>query len=459
MNTNGKILIIDDEVDICDQLSGLLNDRGFKAKYCISSEQGINEFKKDAYSLVILDIWLNDSKFDGFQTLEQIKELNETVPIIMISGHGNIETAVNSIKKGAYDFIEKPFDGDLLIFKVTKALENYDLKTRVNNLYPSKNQNYIANSEASKKVLNSLNKISKTDSSILLSGLKGSGREFLARKIHFESNRKNKRIKVIDFYDLDKIKSENELFGSEEKGIITSLGIFEEVNGGTLFVKNIDKMSSKIQGKFLRVLEEKKYYRLGSLSPNNVDFRLISSSRILLNDLKKHEKIRNDLLKKINFFEITVPSIKQRTEDIYDLVKEFLLVSLDFHKMDIENVSNDAILFFSELVCVNSIAQLKKFIEWSVFMLSEVKNEIITKERVISLLSGFLNEDGKMDKNQNFEFLDFNLKQARESFEKNYLSYNLKKYNNNISKLSQKIGMERTALYRKLKLLKINSDS
>jgi len=459
MNTNGKILIIDDEVDICDQLSGLLNDRGFKAKYCISSEQGINEFKKDAYSLVILDIWLNDSKFDGFQTLEQIKELNETVPIIMISGHGNIETAVNSIKKGAYDFIEKPFDGDLLIFKVTKALENYDLKTRVNNLYPSKNQNYIANSEASKKVLNSLNKISKTDSSILLSGLKGSGREFLARKIHFESNRKNKRIKVIDFYDLDKIKSENELFGSEEKGIITSLGIFEEVNGGTLFVKNIDKMSSKIQGKFLRVLEEKKYYRLGSLSPNNVDFRLISSSRILLNDLKKHEKIRNDLLKKINFFEITVPSIKQRTEDIYDLVKEFLLVSLDFHKMDIENVSNDAILFFSELVCVNSIAQLKKFIEWSVFMLSEVKNERITKERVISLLIGFLNEDGIMDKNQNFEFLDFNIKQAKESFEKKYFSYNLKKYNNNISKLSQKIGMERTALYRKLKLLKINSDS
>ena len=124
MNIEGKILIIDDEIDICEQLSGLLNDRGFTTKYCISSEEGIKEFKKNSYSLVILDIWLNNSKFDGFQTLEEIKELNETVPIIMISGHGNIETAVNSIKKGAYDFIEKPLDGDLLIFKVSKALEN-----------------------------------------------------------------------------------------------------------------------------------------------------------------------------------------------------------------------------------------------------------------------------------------------------------------------------------------------
>ena len=134
MNIEGKILIIDDEIDICKQLSGLLNDRGFKCNYCISSDEGINEFKKNSYSLVILDIWLNNSKFDGFQTLEEIKELNETVPIIMISGHGNIETAVNSIKKGAYDFIEKPIDGDLLIFKVSKALENYDLKNKVNNL-------------------------------------------------------------------------------------------------------------------------------------------------------------------------------------------------------------------------------------------------------------------------------------------------------------------------------------
>ncbi len=459
MNIEGKILIIDDEIDICDQLSGLLNDRGFNVKYCISSESGIKEFKRNTYSLVILDIWLNNSKLDGFQTLEEIKELNEAVPIIMISGHGNIETAVNSIKKGAYDFIEKPLDGDLLIFKVSKALENYELKNKINNLYKSKNDNYIANSEASKKVLNSLKKISKTDSSILLSGLKGSGREFLARKIHIESNRSNRRLKTIDFSDLDRTKIENKLFGSEEKGIIKSIGIFEEVNGGTLFIKNIDKMDSKIQGKFLRVLEEKKYYRIGSLSPNNINFRIISSSKMLLNDLRKCVVFRSDLLNKINFYEIMVPSIKQRTEDIKDLVKEFLVKALRFHKLNVENVSNDAILFFSELVCVNNIAQLKKFIEWSVFMLSETENNKITKEKVINLLNGFLNGNSKREKIDNLEYLDIEIKQARESFEKNYLTYNLKKYNNNISKVSQKIGMERTALYRKLKLLKIYAGS
>ena len=217
-------------------------------------------------------------------------------------------------------------------------------------------------------------------------------------------------------------------------------------------------MSSKVQGKLLRVLEEKKYYRIGGVSSNKIDFRIISSSKMLLNDLKKCSSFSSDLLNKINFFEIMVPSIKERNEDINDLVKEFLISSLNFHKMNIENVSNDAILFFSKLVCVNNIAQLKKFIEWSIFMLSEIKNEKITKDKVVSLLNGFLNED-QTEKDDKQAYLDYNIKEARESFEKSYLTYNLKKYNNNISQVSQKIGMERTALYRKLKLLKIYASS
>ena len=178
MSKLNDILIIDDEVDICEQISGLLNDKGYETKSILSSEDGINAFKKKKYSLVILDIWLNNSKLDGFQTLEKIREINNNVPIIMISGHGNIETAVNSIKKGAYDFIEKPFDGDLLIFKVKKALENYDLKSRINKIYKNKNFNYIAKSDLSKKTLASLKKIIKTESSVFLNGQKGSGREF-----------------------------------------------------------------------------------------------------------------------------------------------------------------------------------------------------------------------------------------------------------------------------------------
>ena len=163
MLKKNQILIIDDEVDICEQISGLLGDKGYSAKYSLTSEEGLKIYKKEKISLVILDIWLNDSKFDGFQTLERIKEINEIPPVIMISGHGNIETAVNSIKKGAYDFIEKPLDSDLLIFKVTKAIENFDLKNRINNFSKNKNSNFIARSKASKNVVSLLKKITKTD--------------------------------------------------------------------------------------------------------------------------------------------------------------------------------------------------------------------------------------------------------------------------------------------------------
>ena len=172
----------------------------------------------------------------GFQTLEKIREINNNVPIIMISGHGNIETAVNSIKKGAYDFIEKPFDGDLLIFKVKKALENYDLKSRINKIYKNKNFNYIAKSDLSKKTLASLKKIIKTESSVFLNGQKGSGREFLAKKIHSESNRFYKNFEILDFSNFSENEIEIQLFGKEESQIIKN-GVFEEVNGGTLFLK------------------------------------------------------------------------------------------------------------------------------------------------------------------------------------------------------------------------------
>ena len=235
MSKLNDILIIDDEKDICEQISGLLNDKGYETKSTLTSEDGISAFKIKNYSLVILDIWLNNSKLDGFQTLEKIKEINFNVPVIMISGHGNIETAVNSIKKGAYDFIEKPFDGDLLIFKVKKALENYDLKSRINNIFKNKNYNYIAKSEHSKKTLTSLKKIIKTESSVFLYGEKGSGREFLAKKLHSESNRFFKNFKILDFEKLSENEIEFEIFGKEESQILKKTGIFEEVNGGTLY--------------------------------------------------------------------------------------------------------------------------------------------------------------------------------------------------------------------------------
>tara|TARA_B100000287_G_C20667334_1_gene792135 strand:+ start:6 stop:1118 length:1113 start_codon:yes stop_codon:yes gene_type:complete len=369
----------------------------------------------------------------------------------MISGHGNIETAVNSIKKGAYDFIEKPLDGDILIFKVTKALENYYLKNKINNIVKYKDHNYIAKSDSAKHVLSALKKITNTDSSVFLFGSHGSGKEFLARKIHFESNRKNRNFRVMDFSNSENFNLENQLFGNEEKNNQKAIGILDEVNGGTLLLKNIDKMSSKIQGKFLRILEDKKFYRIGGLASKKINLRFLGSSTLSINELRR-KVLREDLLNKINFFEINIPNLNQRGEDLNDLVTEFIKETLLFYKMNIEIISFDIVPFFSNLSCITNAAQLKKFIEWSIFMFSQDNTKQITKESVVNLLKGFLKN---YNNNENDSFLNFNLKDARETFEKKYLSYNLNKFNNNISKMSESIGMERTALYRKLKSLDI----
>ena len=455
MSKLNDILIIDDEVDICEQISGLLNDKGYETKSIVSSEDGINAFKKKKYSLVILDIWLNNSKLDGFQTLEKIREINNNVPIIMISGHGNIETAVNSIKKGAYDFIEKPFDGDLLIFKVKKALENYDLKSRINKIYKNKNFNYIAKSDLSKKTLASLKKIIKTESSVFLNGQKGSGREFLAKKIHSESNRFYKNFEILDFSNFSENEIEIQLFGKEESQIIKKNGVFEEVNGGTLFLKNIECLSSKNQGKLLRVFEEKKIQENREGSFKKIDFRLISSSIFSLDYLKKEKILRNDLIKCLNFYEIYVPALSERNKDRDELINEFINEITDKKEIKLKNISNDFIAFVRHIEFFKSTSQLKKFLEWSLSVLCDNNENLITKDNLVKLMLNFIGDNSSL---KDSEILNQNIKIAREVFERQYLEYNLNKFKKNISKMSIKIGMERTALYRKLKSLNIKTE-
>jgi len=455
MTKLNDILIIDDEKDICEQISGLLNDKGYETKSMISSEEGINAFKKKDYSLVILDIWLNNSKFDGFQTLEKIHEINENVPIIMISGHGNIETAVNSIKKGAYDFIEKPFDGDLLIFKVKKALENFELKSRINNINKNNNYNFINKSESSKNTFARLKKIIKTESSIFLNGDKGSGKEFLAKKIHSESNRFSKNFKTIDFSNFLENEIEIEVFGKEENQILKKTGVFEEVNGGTLLIKNIESLSSKNQGKLLRAFEDKKYKRNGGNSFKKIDFRLICSSVFSLDYLKKEKILRSDLVKNLNFYEIYVPRLSERINDKDDLINEFINKITEEKRIKKENISKGFISFIKNIKSFKNTLQLKKFLEWTLPVLCDANKNQITEESLVKLLLNFVGDKNLVG---DTNLLDQNLKNAREIFEKKYLEYNLNKFNNNISEMSNEIGMERTALYRKLKLLSIKME-
>ena len=378
MDNFNEILIIDDEIDICKQLSGLLNDLGYNSSYSNTAEEGIELFRAKNFSLVLLDILLNNSKFDGFQTLEKIKNINQDIPVIMISGHGNIETAVNSIKQGAYDFVEKPFDGDIIVFKIKKALETLFLKRKLSNFQKLKsNLNLVKTSQPSKELNNFINLNAKNDNNILLKGDTGSGKQFIASIIHNKSYRANKNFKIIDC-NKKKEDFENEFFGKEENKIIEIPGLLEEVNYGTLYLKNIDLMSSSTQGKLLRILEERKYYRIGSFSPISLNLRIVASSHKNFDYLNRI--IRKDLLKQLNFTQINVPNLEDRIEDFDDLLQIFIKQSSEKRNLKTQNLSSDLIKTLKEANIFSNFSQLEKFIDWLVVMFEKKDVEVISKE-------------------------------------------------------------------------------
>ena len=457
MDNFNKILIIDDEIDICKQLSGLLNDLGYNSSYSNTAEEGIELFRTKNFSLVLLDILLNNSKFDGFQTLEKIKNINQDIPVIMISGHGNIETAVNSIKQGAYDFVEKPFDGDIIVFKIKKALETLFLKRKLSNFQKLKsNLDLVKKSQPSKELNDFINLNAKNDNNILLKGDAGSGKEFVASIIHNRSYRANKNFKIINC-NKRKEDFENEFFGKEENKIIEIPGLLEEVNYGTLYLKNIDLMSTSTQGKLLRILEERKYYRIGSFSSISLNLRIIASSHKNYDDLNKI--IRKELLKQLNFTQINIPTLEDRIDDFDDLLKIFIKQSSEKRNIKNQQFSNDLIENLKEVGTFSNFSQLEKFIDWLVIMFEKRNVDIISKEIFEKLIIKICNLNQNAFNTDIDQLFNHTIKDARDIFEKKFLIYNLKKFKYNVSLLSSKIGMERTALYRKIKSMNIKMDN
>ena len=446
---DSKILIIDDEPDICNQLCGLLNDIGYSCDKAYTSEKGLEIFKKKKFSLVLLDIWLNNSKFDGFQALEKVQSIDQNIPVIMISGHGNIETAVNSIKKGAYDFIEKPFDSELLVFKIKKAIENFILKKKIEEFSRKDlNSEIVAISKSSKLLEKKIKEVSKTDSNVFLIGDEGSGKEFVASKIHDNSHRAKKYFKSIDCR-LDKNKFEELLFGSEDNQVIKELGLLDEVNSGTIYFKNITGLADKLQGKILRILDEKKYYRIGALNPNILDLRVIASS-----DRNSIDNLRKDLLKKLNFTIIEIPNLSNRKSDVGSLIEIFSSEIFTEKGLKSKKFSSEVISYLIDLNYFRNIFQLKKFVEWIIVMLSNVDDGEINLSEVINLGKNLVNKKNVFCDDS----MHMNIKRAREDFEKKYLLFNLEKFKYNVTKMAKEIGMERTAIYRKLKFLNIKVD-
>ena len=444
-----EILIVDDNSDIRNILNDLIEDAGYKTRLAANYNQALNEIDKKMPDVAILDVKLDKGDSDGIQLLTHIKSKNNDVPVIMISGHANIEMAVNSLKHGAFEFVEKPFDKTRLLNFISRAVENLSLKTQ-NKEYENKlfsSYELIGDSKNIISIKDQIEKISITESRIFINGPSGSGKELIARKIHKNSKRKNKPFVIINGALLDNDKYDLELFGEEKNDGSISYGALEKANKGTLLVDQVSEIPLAIQSKILRVLTDQKFKRVNGNNDINVDVRLICSSS---KDLKQEVELgnfREDLFHRLNVFEINIKPLSERISDIPLLIKYFSnKISESYNIKNLEIDENNSYILNHDWH--GNVRELRNLIERIAILQPNTQEKIsnIIKE---SLKSGINNN--RFSENS----LSVPLKEAREKFEKEYLSLQLKKFNGNISKTATFVGMERSALHRKLKGLGI----
>ena len=444
-----EILIVDDNADIRNILKDLIKDAGYSTRVAANFNQALNEIDKKIPDVAILDVKLDKGDNDGIQLLSHIKKKNKDVPVIMISGHANIEMAIESLKHGAFEFVEKPFDHTRLINFITRAVENLNLKNQ-NKEYETKlfsSYDLIGNSKNISTIRDQIEKISITDSRIFINGPSGSGKELIARKIHKKSKRKDRSFTILNGALLDNDKYELELFGEEKSDGSISYGALEKANKGTLLIDHISDIPLDIQSKILRVLIDQKFKRINGVHDIKVDVRLICSSNKDLKNEIELGNFREDLYHRISVFEIYVEPLNNRISDIPLLIKYFTeKISKSYNIKAFKIDENDSYILNHNWK--GNVRELRNLIE-RIAILQPENNEKISNIIKESLKNDSFND--KITENS----LSVPLKEAREKFEKEYLTIQLKKFNGNISKTANFVGMERSALHRKLKGLGI----
>ena len=437
-----NILIIDDEIDISESIVAILTDEGFSCDSASNSNEAIQLIDINKYDLIILDVWLNDPEYDGIKLLKFIKKKDLKIPIIIISGHGSIDMAVEAIKEGAYEFVEKPFKSERLILSVSRALEvnlireeNKELKE----ISFSKDK-LIGTSSIAIKIKDIISKVAPTASRLLITGESGTGKDLVAKEIHLNSMYKDGPFIVINASLLEPEGIENELFGVELNGLIKHTGFFEKANKGTLYIDEVGEMPIQTQIKILRVLTDQSFTRMGGDKIINIETRIIASSTKDLLLAIENNQFRKDLYHRLNVVEINLPKLVDRLEDLDELIDYF---TKNFCKEN--GISNKNI--------ISKIKDKYLHYDWP-GNIRELKNNV-ERELIIGEKHDLSNNN---DLNSAFDqknVISMPIKNAREAFEKNYLSSQLKRFNGNISKTASFIGMERSALHRKLKQLKI----
>ena len=444
-----EILIIDDNADIRNIINDLIVDAGFITRLAANYNQALIEIDKKLPDLAIIDVKLDKSDNDGLELLSHIKTKNKNIPVIVITGHANVEMAIKALKSGAFEFIEKPFNQERLLNFVNRAVENINLKN-TNREFEEKlfsSYDLIGNSENIEKIKEQIEKISISESRIFINGPAGSGKELIARKIHKKSKREKKPFVIINGALLDIQKYELELFGEENKNGSIFYGALEKASDGILLIDEISEIPLETQSKILRVLIDQKFKRINGNHDINVNVRIICTSS---KDIKNEIEIgnfREDLYHRLNVFEINIEPLKKRISDIPFLIDYFskkIALNYNLKKLDID-ANNKYLLQYD---WPGNIRELRNLIERIAILSPD------SDDKISNIIKESLKTPDIKD-NLSENSLSVPLKEARENFEKEYLTTQLKKFNGNISKTASFIGMERSALHRKLKGLGI----
>jgi two-component system nitrogen regulation response regulator NtrX len=448
------ILIVDDEADIRMLIGGILTDEGYDTREARDSAEALTQIRARQPSLVVLDIWLQGSELDGIEILKIIRRELPTLPVVMISGHGNIETAVNAIKIGAYDFIEKPFKSDRLLLIVDRAIEaarlrreNQELRLRAGG-----DIDLVGASYAATQLRQQIEKVAPTGSRVLITGPAGAGKEVVARLLHARSRRAEGPFVALNCATMRPDRLEIELFGTQSGGDEPrKVGTFEQAHGGTLLLDEVADMPLETQGKIVRVLQEQTFERVGGGSRVEVDVRVVASSNRELAHEIAAGRFREDLFYRLSVVPIRVPSLRERREDIPLVARHFMARSAEASGLPPREYGEDALAALQAYEWPGNVRQLRNVVDWLLIMAPGEPREPIRADMLPAEIGAIAPAVVRWDKGG--EIMTLPLRDAREVFEREYLLAQITRFGGNISRTAAFVGMERSALHRKLKLL------